>query len=215
MHILVFGTGGVGGFFGAQLANAGEDVIFIARGEHLKAIPTRGLLVEMPGGEIAISPAQATDDPAAVNGVDVVLLGVKAWQMQEAAKALAPAIGSNTFVVPLQNRVDAASQLCGILGSRMYWLACAGPLVGSLPPAASALLQASTTSNSGSSTIGGATALSNCKSRSEGLVCPSKSRQTYTERSGNTACSIERGADPSWDRALISGMDMREMSRRR
>src|SRR5215468_3948563 len=107
MRILVFGTGGAGGFFGAQLAKAGEDVIFIARGEHLKAIRTSGLLVEMPSGEIAISPAQATDDLSEVTGVDAVLLGVKAWQVQVAARALAPAIGPNTFVVPLQNGVDA------------------------------------------------------------------------------------------------------------
>ena len=55
MRILLFGTGGAGGFFGAQLANAGEDVVFIARGEHLKAIRTSGLLIETPGADIAIS----------------------------------------------------------------------------------------------------------------------------------------------------------------
>lgn len=118
MRILVFGTGGAGGFFGAQLANAGEDVVFIARGEHLKAIRTSGLIIETPKGEIAISPAQATDDPSEVSGIDAILLGVKAWQVKEAARALAPLIGPNTFVVPLQNGVDAASQLCGELGSQ-------------------------------------------------------------------------------------------------
>src|SRR5262249_51164627 len=118
MRILVFGTGGAGGFFGAQLANAGEDVVFIARGEHLKAIRTSGLLVETPAGEITISPAQATDDPRGTTGIDAVLLGVKAWQVQEAAKVLGPAFGPNTFVVPLQNGVDAASELCEVLGPR-------------------------------------------------------------------------------------------------
>jgi len=106
-----------GGFFGAQLASAGEAVVFIARGEHLKAIRTSGLRVETPAGEIAISPAQATDDPAEVTDVDAVLLGVKAWQVQEAARAMRPAIGPETFVVPLQNGVDAASELSAVVGS--------------------------------------------------------------------------------------------------
>src|SRR6516162_4730908 len=99
MRIMVFGTGGAGGFFGAKLASAGEDVVFIARGEHLKAIRASGLHVETPTGIIAISPAQATDDPTQITGIDAVLLGVKAWQVQEAAGALGPAIGPNTFVV--------------------------------------------------------------------------------------------------------------------
>ena len=64
MRIAVFGTGGAGGFFGAQLARAGEDVVFIARGDHLRAIRSAGLHVETPAGEILIHPAQATDDPA-------------------------------------------------------------------------------------------------------------------------------------------------------
>jgi 2-dehydropantoate 2-reductase len=64
MRIMVFGTGGAGGFFGARLALLGEDVIFIARGEHLRAIRDKGLRVEMPEGEVTVLPAQATDDPA-------------------------------------------------------------------------------------------------------------------------------------------------------
>ena len=117
MRIIVFGTGGAGGFFGAQLARAGEDVTFIARGEHLRAIHANGLRVESPGGEIVVSPARATDDPADVAGVEVVLLGVKAWQVREAARMMRPAIGPATFVVPLQNGVDAASELATVLGS--------------------------------------------------------------------------------------------------
>jgi 2-dehydropantoate 2-reductase len=117
MRIMVFGTGGAGGFFGARLALAGEDVIFIARGEHLRAIRNDGLRVEMPEGEVVVSPAQATDDPAEITGVEVVLVGVKAWQVREAARTLQPAIGPETFVVPLQNGVDATSELGAVLGS--------------------------------------------------------------------------------------------------
>ena len=116
MRIMVFGTGGAGGF-GAHLARAGEDVIFVARSEHLRAIRANGLRVEMPGGEIVISPAQATDNPAEVAHVEAILLGVKGWQVREAAQTVQPAIGPETFVVPLQNGVDATSELGAVLGS--------------------------------------------------------------------------------------------------
>ena len=76
MRIAVFGTGGAGGYFGTQLALAGEDVVFIARGDHLRAINATGLRLETPAGETII-PAQATDDPAATGNVDAVLVGVK------------------------------------------------------------------------------------------------------------------------------------------
>jgi 2-dehydropantoate 2-reductase len=111
MRIAIFGTGGAGGYFGAQLAHAGEDVVFIARGPHLQAIRTTGLRLDTPAGEIVIQPARVTDDPAQVGEVDVVLLGVKTWQVTEAAEALRPMIGPKTMVVPLQNGVEAPSQL--------------------------------------------------------------------------------------------------------
>jgi 2-dehydropantoate 2-reductase len=77
MRIAIFGTGGAGGYFGAQLAHAGEDVVFIARGPHLQAIRATGLRLDTPAGEIVIQRARVTDDPAQVGEVDVVLLGVK------------------------------------------------------------------------------------------------------------------------------------------
>jgi 2-dehydropantoate 2-reductase len=117
MRVVVFGTGGAGGYFGAQLALAGEHIAFIARGEHLKAIQSKGLRLETPTGEAVIQPAEATDDPAQISNVDVVLLGVKAWQATEAAHAIRPMIGAETFVVPLQNGVEAPSQLATILGA--------------------------------------------------------------------------------------------------
>lgn len=116
MRIAVFGAGGAGGFFGARLAQAGGEVIFIARGEHLDAIRKDGLRVDSILGNFAVSPAQATDDPAQVGTVDVVLLGVKAWQVQRAIKVLAPLVGPETVVVPLQNGVEAPSQLAEAFG---------------------------------------------------------------------------------------------------
>jgi 2-dehydropantoate 2-reductase len=116
MRIAIFGTGGAGGYFGAQLALAGEDVVFIARGDHLRALRTTGLRLETPSGETNIR-AIATNNPAEVGNVDVVLVGVKAWQVTDAALAIQPMVGPNTVVVPLQNGVEAASELTAALGS--------------------------------------------------------------------------------------------------
>lgn len=117
MRIAVFGTGGVGGYFGGRLAQAGEDVIFIARGEQLKATHQNGLRVDSIAGDFVIHPAQATDTPAEVGAVDAILLAVKAWQVPEAAEAMKPMIGPNTMVIPLENGVDAPDQLAAVLGA--------------------------------------------------------------------------------------------------
>jgi len=116
MRIAVFGTGGVGGYFGGRLARAGEDVHFIARGEHLRAIQTGGLRVDSILGDFIVEPAQASDDPSQVGVVDVVILGVKAWDVPNAAQAMRPMVGNQTFVVPLENGVDAPEQLASVLG---------------------------------------------------------------------------------------------------
>jgi len=117
MRTAVFGTGGVGGYFGGRLAQAGEDVVFIARGEHLRALRTHGLRVESLKGDFIVQPAQAAEDPAEVGVVDAVLVGVKAWQVTEAADRLRPLVGPETFVVPLQNGVEAPAELSAVLGS--------------------------------------------------------------------------------------------------
>jgi 2-dehydropantoate 2-reductase len=116
MRIAVFGTGGVGGYFGGRLAHAGEDVVFIARGEHLRALRSDGLRVDSPDGDFTVFPAQAAEDPQEVGPVDAVILGVKAWQVGQAAEAMRPLIGPASFVVPLQNGVEAPSQVAAVLG---------------------------------------------------------------------------------------------------
>ena len=118
MRIAVFGAGGAGGYFGGRLAQAGEEVVFIARGEHLKALRTHGLRVDSVKGDFLLQSVQVTDDPGQVGVVDVVLLGVKAWQVTEVAQAMRPLIGPDTFVVPLQNGVEAAAQLAAVLGAQ-------------------------------------------------------------------------------------------------
>jgi 2-dehydropantoate 2-reductase len=119
MRIAIFGTGAVGGYFGGRLALSGHELVFIARGEHLRAMQSQGLRVDSPGGDFNINPVQATDDPSRVGVVDVVLVGVKAWQIPEAALAMRPLIGEGTCVVPLQNGVDAPAQLAAALGKQV------------------------------------------------------------------------------------------------
>jgi 2-dehydropantoate 2-reductase len=116
MRIGIFGSGGVGGYFGGRLAEAGEDVRFVARGAHLAALRDRGLRVTSPAGDFVVHPVHASDDPAALGEVDVVLVAVKAWQVGEAAGALRPMLGASTFVVPLQNGIEAPDMLAAVLG---------------------------------------------------------------------------------------------------
>jgi 2-dehydropantoate 2-reductase len=116
MRIAVIGTGGIGGPYGASLAKAGADVIFVARGAHLAAIRQNGLRVEGDRGETHIRPAQATDDVARIGPVDFVLSCVKLWDLEHVAEQLRAIIGPQTAVIPLQNGVDAAERLIRILG---------------------------------------------------------------------------------------------------
>jgi 2-dehydropantoate 2-reductase len=118
MRIAVIGAGGVGGAFGAALANAGADVTFVARGAHLKAIRENGLRVEGGRGQTLIKPAQATDEPATIGPVDFVMFCVKLWDVETAGAAIKPLIGPVTAVIPLQNGIDSAERLIPILGAR-------------------------------------------------------------------------------------------------
>ena len=116
MRIAVFGAGAVGGYFGGRLAQAGLDVAFIVRGKHLQAIKKNGLMVESICGDFSVHPKAATDEPTEVGEVDAVLLGVKAWQVKEAAQAMQPMLGPNTFVVTLQNGVNTPTIISNALG---------------------------------------------------------------------------------------------------
>ena len=117
MRVAVFGSGAVGGYFGGRLAQAGEDVWFIARGPHLDAIRERGLRVTSVEGDFLVRPASVTDEPSALGAVDVVLLGVKAWQVPQAAQAMRPLVGAQTFIVPLQNGIEAPECLVDVFGA--------------------------------------------------------------------------------------------------
>lgn len=116
MRILVFGTGGVGGYFGARLAAAGVDVTFVARGDHLAAMRAQGLRVESALGNLHLHPVTATDDPTNAGAVDLAMIGVKLWDTEAAARAIETVVGPATAVVSFQNGVDAVDILTKIYG---------------------------------------------------------------------------------------------------
>jgi 2-dehydropantoate 2-reductase len=101
MRIAVYGSGGVGGYFGGRLAQMGQDVTFIARNESLSVLRSQGLKVGSIAGDFSIDKIAVTNNPAEVGVVDYVLCCVKSWQVTAAARAIKPMVGPDTLVVPL------------------------------------------------------------------------------------------------------------------
>jgi 2-dehydropantoate 2-reductase len=117
MKIAMMGSGGVGGLFGARLAKTGHDVAFVARGAHLAAMRERGITIENASqGDLHVAPVKATDDPAAVGPVDLVVLSVKLWDTEAAVAKMRPLVGPATAVVSLQNGVTKDDLLRRELG---------------------------------------------------------------------------------------------------
>ena len=116
MRIAVVGVGGVGGYFGARLAGAGEDVHFIARGSQLDALQSGGLRLVSPKGDLHLPRVQATSDPREVGPVDVVLFTVKMYDVHAAADLLPPLLGPDTVVITLQNGVEAVDLVANHIG---------------------------------------------------------------------------------------------------
>jgi len=117
VRIAVIGTGGVGGYFGAKLAQGGNDVAFVARGPHLAAMRERGLRVESAGGDVVLPHVDATDDPRALPAVDVVMFCVKLWDVEVAAAQIAPFVARGGVVIPFQNGIDSAQVLARTFGA--------------------------------------------------------------------------------------------------
>ncbi|HVO21414.1 MAG TPA: 2-dehydropantoate 2-reductase [Anaeromyxobacter sp.] len=115
MRISIVGAGGVGGLLAGLLARSGEEVAVVARGAHLEAVRRGGLRVESPLGSFTVR-VSAAADPAALGPSGAVLVAVKAWQVREVAPRLAPLLGPGAVVVPLQNGVEASSELARALG---------------------------------------------------------------------------------------------------
>ena len=115
MRVAVYGAGGVGGYFGGRLAQAGADVHFIARGAHLRALREHGLRVRSVKGDFEI-PVPVTDDPAEVGWCDFVLFCVKTFDTDAAAARLGPLVGDGSAVMSLQNGVETVDKLARAVG---------------------------------------------------------------------------------------------------
>ena len=116
MKIAIMGTGGVGGYYGGLLAQHGNDVTFIARSAHLKAIRENGLQVKSVHGDFLVNPAQATDSPSEISPVDLVIFCTKAYALKDAAHQTKPLVGPDTTVLPLLNGIDAAERIGAVVG---------------------------------------------------------------------------------------------------
>ena len=111
MRIAVIGAGGVGGYFGAKLAAAGNDVQFLARGRHLAAMREKGLRVESANGALDIGGPDVTGDPAELRTADVVMVTVKLWDLAQTGRDIAHTVSAETVVLPFQNGVEAVELL--------------------------------------------------------------------------------------------------------
>lgn len=118
MNIVIYGTGGVGGYFGARLAQAGNNVTFIARGKHLEAIQKNGLQLKSHKGDYLIKPANATSTITNIKNIDLILICVKTWQLPEVAEKIKPVLKENTMVISLLNGVENQDVLCSIVDKR-------------------------------------------------------------------------------------------------
>ena len=118
MKIVIFGSGGVGGYFGGRLAQSGQDVTFIARGTHLAAIQTSGLRVDSISGDFIIQPAKAADSSHSIGAADLVILAVKAWQLEDAISHMKPLLGEQTIILPLLNGMEHMDKLFAAFGSQ-------------------------------------------------------------------------------------------------
>jgi 2-dehydropantoate 2-reductase len=117
MRIAVMGTGAVGGYFGAKLAAAGDDVVFIARQRYLPVLRRDGLRIESSIGDLHVRNGLFTDSPADAGLVDLVLFCVKSYDTTEAAAALAPLMTKRTVILSLQNGIDNPDKIAELWGT--------------------------------------------------------------------------------------------------
>ena len=131
-RICIYGTGGVGGYFGGRIAEVFNnnpqfkdyEVYFIARGEHLKAIKQHGIIVKTPDRTISAKPNLATDDIREIPPPDLILLCVKGYDLPQAAEAIKQVINKNTVIIPLLNGVDIIERIRQILDKGIVLPAC-------------------------------------------------------------------------------------------
>ena len=118
MRIVVIGTGGVGGYFGARLTEAGENVTFVARGAHLEAIKSRGLTVYSALGDMHLRDVQCTENTRDIGHADIVMIAVKLWATDEAIQTAKSLLGKNTGIISFQNGILAEESLIAAYSSQ-------------------------------------------------------------------------------------------------
>jgi len=116
MKIAVIGTGGVGGYFGGRLARTNNDVSFLARGSHLKALKEKGLTVRSVNGDFVIPSVKVSENISDLGVQDLILVCVKAWQMRDVAPDLKKIMHGKTVVLPLENGVTSSAEMEEALG---------------------------------------------------------------------------------------------------
>jgi 2-dehydropantoate 2-reductase len=129
MRIALVGVGGVGGYFGGKLAREYEnsdqhEIVFIARGEHLKAIQKNGLQLFTREGDYIVRPQIVTDNPAEAGVFDLVFFCTKSYSLESSAQKFSACINKNTVVIPLLNGVNNADRLCAALSQTNVLNAC-------------------------------------------------------------------------------------------
>jgi len=124
MKFAILGSGGVGGYFGGRLAQVGVDVTFIARGKNLGALQSSGLRVDSIQGDFALERVQAADPSKPPRDVDVIVLAIKAWQLESAIRSMRGMLGEGTIILPLLNGMEHMDILRGEFGERVLGGLC-------------------------------------------------------------------------------------------
>ena len=110
MRFVIVGAGGIGGYFGGELARAGHEVTLFARGAHLEAVRTHGLSVRTPEGDF-VARVGATNDPNELPAADVIIVAVKSYSLSDVTPAVRLVAERGADMVPLLNGVTAADEL--------------------------------------------------------------------------------------------------------
>ncbi len=117
MKIAIMGAGALGCYYGGRMLQAGRDVSFVARGAHLEALQRDGLKIESPLGDGHLPDIKATSDPGEIGPVDMILFMVKLYDTEDAARAMAPMLGTETGVVSFQNGIDGWQRIGAVVGA--------------------------------------------------------------------------------------------------
>lgn len=118
MKIVVMGPGGVGGYFGARLAAAGNDVTFVARGAHLAAMREKGLRLDSELGPLTVKPVSVAADAREIAAADAVIFAVKMRDTESAAESLKDLVSKGAVVYTFQNGVESFDRIASVVGAK-------------------------------------------------------------------------------------------------